>query len=257
MTGDKQHKLSSLSTVTCRPSLSERSHELEHLDKGDYTVDEYEGCLIELRRINRFLGDAGALRKSLLRSIERDEVQAFSVLDVGAGSGELLRTVARWARGKGKRTRLVGVELNRRSAIALVEESRGFAEIASVRADGFRLPFADNTFEYVMCSLFTHHFTDDDVVRLLRELMRVARRGIIVIDLHRHRFAYLLYTSIGRLVLHNRLVREDGALSIRRGFRQNELRGLAERAGLAGARVTRRFPFRLVLEANKKSSPQL
>ena len=43
-----------------------RSYELEHLDKGDYTPEEYEGCLVELRRVNRFLGDARALRRSLL-----------------------------------------------------------------------------------------------------------------------------------------------------------------------------------------------
>ncbi len=244
MISDKQNKLSYL-------SLSERSDELEHIDKGDYTADEYEGCLIELRRINRFLGDAGALRRTLLPKVRREGVKSFSALDVGAGSGELLRVIARWARRRGRRARLVGIELNVRSAIALQGESTEFAEIASVRADAYRLPFADATFDYVMCSLFMHHFGDDDVVHLLRELMRVARRSVTVIDLHRQRVAYLLYITLGRLILHNRLTREDGALSICRGFRPHELRRLAERAGFMNVRVTRRFPFRLVLEISK------
>jgi hypothetical protein len=90
------------------------------------------------------------------------------------------------------------------------------------------------------------------VVEILREFKRVARRRLFVIDLHRHALAYFLYTTVGRLFLHNRLVREDGALSIRRGFRAGELRGLAEQAQLAHVEVRRRFPFRLVLSAGRR-----
>ncbi|HYG09538.1 MAG TPA: methyltransferase domain-containing protein [Pyrinomonadaceae bacterium] len=233
--------------------FSRRSYELEHLDKGDYTPEEYEGCLVELRRINEWLGDARALRASLVPEIERAGLRSFTLLDVGAGSGELLRVAAREARGRGWRAaRLVGLELNERSARAILEESREFEEIGAVGGDAFHLPFADDAFDYVICSLFTHHFRDEGVVEILREFKRVARRRLFVIDLHRHAVAYLLYTTVGRLFLHNRLIREDGALSIRRGFRAGELRRLAEAAQLAQVEVRRRFPFRLVLSASEK-----
>ncbi len=231
--------------------FSERSRELEHLDRGDYTAEEYEGCLVELRRVNRWLGDARALRRSVLRAIEADGAESFSLLDVGAGSGELLRETARWARAKNLRARLFGLELNARAAESMASESRGFAEIRAVRGDALRLPFREGAFDYCLCSLFTHHFRDDGVVSVLKEMARVARRGVFVIDLHRHRVAYLFYTTVARLFLRNRLVREDGALSILRAFRPAELLGLGERAGLSDARVERRFPYRLVLSGNK------
>ncbi|HJR07607.1 MAG TPA: methyltransferase domain-containing protein [Pyrinomonadaceae bacterium] len=231
--------------------FSQRSYELEHLDKGDYTPEEYEVCLVELRRVNEWLGDARALRRSLVPEVERAGLRGFSLLDVGAGSGELLRVVAREARVRGWGVRLVGLELNERSARAILEESRGFAEIAAVRGDAFHLPFADGAFDYVICSLFTHHFRDEGVVHVLREFGRVARRRVFVIDLHRHALAYFLYTTVGRLFLHNRLIREDGALSIRRSFRAGELRRLAREAQLEDITVSRRFPFRLVLSAGK------
>lgn len=230
----------------------ERSRELEHLDKGDYTAEEYEGCLVELRRINRFAGDTGALRRSLLREIEESGVKSFSVLDVGAGSGELLRVVARWARREGKRASLIGLELNARSAVSILEESGGLHEIGAVRGDAMNLPFDDDAFDYAICSLFTHHFRDPEVVVVLKELSRVARRRVFVIDLHRHPLAFYLYTTLGRLFLYNRLIREDGALSILRSFRPLELHGLAREACLVDARVRRSFPFRLVLSASKK-----
>lgn len=230
--------------------FGQRSYEPEHIDKGDYTPEEYEGCLAELRRINRWLGDVSALRRSVLTDIERDGAHAFTLLDVGAGTGELLREVALAARGRGVTARLVGLELNERAAVGLSEESREFKEVASVRGDVRRLPFADGAFDYVMCSLFTHHFDDDACVRVLTEMARVTRRRVYCIDLHRHPVAYYFYKTIGQLVLHNRLVREDGALSILRAFRPAELHRLGERAGLKDVKVERRFPYRLVLSAS-------
>jgi ubiquinone/menaquinone biosynthesis C-methylase UbiE len=227
----------------------QRSYEPERLDTGDYTADEYESCLVELRRVNRWLGDAHALKRSLAPELRRAGLQSFSLLDVGAGSGYLLRVAAREARRRNLRAELIGVELNERSASAIREESRDFEEVAAVRADALRLPFSDGAFDYAVCSLFTHHFTDEGVVRVLREMARVACRRVFVIDLHRHALAYLLYTTAGRLLLRSRLVREDGALSILRAFRPAELRRLAGAAGLREIEVRRRFPFRLVLAA--------
>ena len=236
------------------PDFSRRSYEPERLDTGDYTPVEYEECLVELRRVNRWLGDAHALRHSVLAAVGRDGLKEFSLLDVGAGSGELLRASALWARREKRGARLVGLELNARAARAVLEESAEFEEVRAVRADALRMPFADGAFDYVMCSLFTHHFRDDAVVALLREMSRVARRRVFVIDLHRHRVAHLFYTTVARLFLRSPLVREDGALSILRGFVPAELRRLAERAGLSEVEVRRRFPYRLVLSARARES---
>src|SRR5258706_6913476 len=128
----------------------QRSLELEHLDKGDYTAEEYEGCMVELQRVNRWLGDASALRDSLLTEIEKLNLRDFSLLDVGAGSGELLRVVAEWARKSGRTAQLTGVELNARSAKAIVERTTTFPEITAVRGDALRLPFVDKQFDFAL-----------------------------------------------------------------------------------------------------------
>jgi len=237
--------------------FKKRSYELEHLDKGDYTPEEYEGCIVELQRVNKYLGDARALRRSLLEEVERARLQSFSVLDVGAGSGELLRVAAAWANRTGRKAELTGLELNARSARAILEESKVFPSIRAVRGDALRLPFDDCQFDYAICSLMTHHFRDDGVIGILSELRRVARRRVFVIDLHRHALAYILYTTVGRIFLQNRLIREDGALSIRRSFRPAELCKLARRAGLLNIEVERHFPFRLVLRADGSSREAL
>jgi ubiquinone/menaquinone biosynthesis C-methylase UbiE len=227
-----------------------RSSKLEHLDLGDYTAEEYEGCLAELQQVNRWLGDARALRTTLLRTIGASQLKTFSVIDVGAGSGELLRTIAVWTMHNNREAQLTGVELNARSARAIAEESAP-VNINAVRANAFVLPFADDQFDYAICSLFLHHFKNDQAMEILRELNRVARQEVVAIDLHRHPVAYYFYTTIGRLLFHNRLIREDGALSILRGFKPAELNDLAERSGLKHVKILRRFPYRLVLTAEK------
>jgi len=229
--------------------FQQRSNRLEHIDIGDYTAEEYEGCIGELQLVNNWMGDAWTLKRTLFRHIQEEGAPEFSVLDVGAGSGELLRITARWAQQKRKRLRGVGLELNERSALAIAEESERFSEISAVRGDALSLPFPDGSFDYVISSLFTHHLTDRQIVEALREMSRVAARRIFVIDLHRHPVAYLLYTTIGKLILHTRLLREDGALSILRSFKPDELGRLAALAKLEKASVQRHFPFRLVLSA--------
>jgi len=234
-----------------------RSDKLEYIDTGNYSPAEYEGCIGELQLVNRWMGDANTLKKTLFREIEVKSLQSFSILDVGAGSGELLRVTATWAKQTGRSVSAVGLELNERSAESIHEESNHFHEISSVRGDALQLPFADSEFDYVMCSLFTHHFVDDQVVQILCEMSRVAKRRIFVIDLHRHPIAYFLYTTLGKLVLHNRLLRHDGRLSILRSFKVEELHELAQRAELEEVFVERHFPYRLVLSAAARASVNL
>jgi ubiquinone/menaquinone biosynthesis C-methylase UbiE len=228
--------------------FKQRSYELERIDKGDYTPEEYEGCIVELQRVNRWLGDAHVLRNTLLRDVASHGLESFSVLDVGAGSGELLRVASQWAQKEQRELFAVGLELNQRSAEAILEESNN--SINAIRADALKLPFVDGQFDYVICSLFTHHFVEQQVIEIFREMTRVARRRVFVIDLHRHFVAYFFYTTIGRLFLHTSLLREDGALSILRSFKPNELVELGHRAEMNGVFVKRHFPFRLVLTAD-------
>ncbi len=221
------------------PNFRERSQKTERIDTGDYTPAEYERFLREIAFINRYLGDSRALKKTLLREIEGVDLHKFSVLDVGSGSGELLRVIAEFARVSGRDCDLVGIDLNIISANSAHSESAAYPEITSVRGDALVLPFADGTFDYAISSLFFHHLTDEQIMIALQEMERVARRGIFVIDLHRHPMAYVLYKLFCFAFRISPLVTQDGSLSILKGF--------LPAAGLNGfGSMKRVFPFRLV-----------
>ncbi len=230
--------------------FAHRSTKFERIDTGDYTDEEYDQFLVDIRRVNQLAGDNRALKKTLLSDIKNKDLQEFSVLDLGAGSGELLRSCARFAKKTNRKAHLYGLELNRRSAESILEESKDFEEIRSIQADVLNLPFADNSFDYVICSLFTHHFNAEEIKTILEKMSAISRRKLFVIDLHRHVAAYGMYKVFTSIFIKGSLVKEDGALSILRGFKPSEMENLALEAGLKNFRVERYFPFRLVLTAD-------
>jgi len=224
-----------------------RATKPERIDTGDYTPEEYERFLREIRFINQRLGDRSALKKTLLAEITTFDLAEFSVLDVGAGTGELLGVVAEFARAGGRRTHLVGLDLNALSITEIAAESRKYNEITPVQANALDLPFTDDAFDFVICSLFIHHLTDEQIQCVLPEMARVARRGVIIIDLERDPKAWLLYQLFCLAYRISPLVRQDGSLSIRKGFRVEEFEWLAEDLGWKNASVIRSNPFRVVL----------
>jgi ubiquinone/menaquinone biosynthesis C-methylase UbiE len=221
--------------------FKQRSHELERLDTGDYTEAEYLRWHKEMRFIHRAFGEMRALRNSLFRDLSGG-TEPVSILDVGAGSGELLRELKKWF---GSRSSLTGVEINETAA-----RSFKSSDVAAVLADGLRLPFETDSFDTVFCSLFLHHLSDDHAPRLLAEMARVSRGRIYAIDLNRDPFAYYFYKTVGRIFL-QRLTLDDGALSILRSFTAKELRRVAKKARLRHVEVQRSRVNRLVLSGIK------
>jgi ubiquinone/menaquinone biosynthesis C-methylase UbiE len=229
--------------------FDKRATEPERIDTGDYTPEEYQTFLREIAFINRYVGDGRALKKSLLREIEEHDLRQFSVLDVGCGSGELLRMIAQFADSSSRHATLVGVDLNPISSSTTHTASAAFRAISSVQGDAFRLPFADDAFDYAICSLFFHHLSDAQIPIVLEEMSRVSKRGVVVIDLHRDVVPFIAYKIFCAAFRISPLVREDGSLSIRKGFRVGELRGLANSAGLINCREGKVSPGRVVLSA--------
>jgi SAM-dependent methyltransferase len=108
-------------------------------------------------------------------------------------------------------------------------------------------------FDFVVSNLVGHHMTDDQLRDFLRYMEAEARKGWIVNDLHRHRFAYFGYPLLCRLMGWHRIVREDGKLSIARSFRPAEWRAILGHAGVddGAAKIVRHFPFRLCVERQR------
>jgi ubiquinone/menaquinone biosynthesis C-methylase UbiE len=220
-------------------NFKDRSLELERLDTGEYTAVEYSRWQREMWFIHRLFGELRALKRSLFREMEANTARSISVIDVGAGSGELLKQLARWTAGRD--VRLIGAELSMDAA-----RSINRAGLCAVQCNALRLPFDNDSFDYAFCSLVLHHLDDDSASSLIKEMSRVSIGRIFVIDLNRHPIAYYFFKALGRFFL-QRFTLEDGALSILRSRTPGELRQVASSAGLSDVRIDRSRLNRLIL----------
>lgn len=232
-----------------------RDPELLDLPPGNYSAEEYAGSLADIRKVNRFLGDNRAVRRifsALVTALERPPGSRLRVLDVATGSADIPVELAKWARSRGVRIAVTAVDINPLAVREAAVYARDYPEITVAVADGFSLPFGDRSFDIVLCVKTLHHFEEEDTVRLLKELDRVAAGGFLIMDLRRSWTAWTLIVMLTRLFTRNRLTRFDGPLSVLRAYTDAELRALAERAGLA-CRAVARAPFWLMLLAGRKS----
>jgi SAM-dependent methyltransferase len=224
--------------------------ELLDLPPESYTREELEGTLRDIRLVNRYLGDTGAVLKYVGMFAEggnRRGADALSILDVATGSGDMPAVILDWARERGINARVTGVDVNPLTVQAAGRLNGTHPGLTLAVADGFTLPFRDNSFDVVLCSKSLHHFKDDEAVRLVKEFARVARFGCIIMDIRRSWVAWALITILTRVFTRNRLTRADGPMSVLRSFTDGELESIARRAGLPGFGVYRERFFRLVL----------
>jgi hypothetical protein len=100
----------------------------------------------------------------------------------------------------------------------------------------------------ILSSLVTHHMSDAERIAFLRFMEAEASVGWMVSDLHRRRLPFVGFPALAALLGVDPIVRRDGQLSIARSFRPAEWRGMLATAGIEGAVVRRRFPWRLCVE---------
>jgi SAM-dependent methyltransferase len=228
----------------------ERLYEEELLDAGEGTDDDVAGSLIDLRRINRFLGGRKVVMRAIETCLRRTGLGRISLLDVGTGSADLPIAIAENCRQRGIGTFVAAVDLSERN-LRIARTRLGVGpDIHLVRADSLSLPFATRSFDFVTASLFLHHFQDDDVVTLLADFARIAREAVIVNDLIRNLVPYYFTRIAGPILAKSFLTRNDGPVSVLRGFTVSEMNELAERAGLRKREVKRVFPYRLSVVAD-------
>lgn len=215
----------------------------EWLDDDLGTPQEIRQSFDDLWRINRWLGGESGCLRLLDRYFARRDSRHARILDVGSGDSRL---AAHLQSVLARRNRSVEfVALDRRLS-HLRNGNHSTAKLSRVAADILNCPFAENSFELVICNLFLHHFSGDEAVKLLRRFDAIASEAVLINDLERHRLPYV-FIRLARPFARSRITRHDGAASVRQAYTKDELAALARRAGFTNFDVERLPAFRLGL----------
>lgn len=224
--------------------LSCRQREEEWMDQPTATTAELAESLLYIRKVNRVLGYTRVTLRYFQRfSLRWRPGEIIRILDLGTGSADVPIAILDWAKPAGFDVRIVGLDLHPTTvAIAKREEREG---LTILRGDALDSPFADRSFDYIMTNMFLHHLDEEQVVRVLGEMNRLARRGILAADLVRgHRaYAWIWLATL----LSKPMIRHDARVSIAQAFTIAELRELGRRARLDYTTVTHHYGHRAVL----------
>jgi SAM-dependent methyltransferase len=199
--------------------------------------------LRDIARINRWFGGYTALIR-LMRNLVHSQKQ-FSVLDVGAASGDMGRCLIR--------------HFPNAQVLSLDHRAAHLRNAPSPRvvADALRLPFQPRAFDFVLCSSVLHHFRDHEVIEMIAALRPFARRALLLLHLERHPLAYWFIPLTRRLLKWSPLTLHDGPVSVASAFRLDELVSLAHAAGASEIAARRHRPWFRVSVTIPANAPEI
>jgi SAM-dependent methyltransferase len=221
-----------------------RSAQAEYFDLPDRPEAETIAAFRDLDRLNRVFHFERPFEDALPEWLGPRRCAHLEILDLGAGTGLLGKILSEWAQARGWNWSFMCLDS---SPLALKVGNPPRQKVGSVLA----LPFADASFDLVIASQMTHHLADGEIVRHWREAWRVTRDAVLISDLHRNAGLYALLWAATGLMRVCRRVREDSLVSVKRGFRLDEWRRLAQQAGLRNPRVWLYYGTRIMLQARK------
>ncbi|MDB5388287.1 MAG: methyltransferase family protein [Planctomycetaceae bacterium] len=223
----------------------------EWMDEVDLDVATHQAALKALSRINTWSLSDRILWPSIRELARAQPTETIRVLDVACGGGDVTLRLASAAQRSGMKIQVDGCDL---SETALAVASQRASQIRSssqfFKFDALRDTWP-SSYDVICCSLFLHHLSAESAEHWLRNAAQATKKMVLVSDLVRNRWGYFLACVFSRLLTRSPVVHFDAPVSVTGAFTLNELRDLAARAGLQQARVSRRWPARMLLQWSK------
>lgn len=194
------------------------------MDDFSLEGEELREALDKIASINQFLGGNKVTLdgvKQLLGAISLNET--ITIVDIGCGNGDMLRTLAQYAQKSGLVVELIGIDANRFTVNHAQQLSAEYENISFRCEDIFDASFKEVKADLFLCTLTLHHFKNEEIEYLLPLFYRNSRLGIVINDLQRSGLAYRLFQLLCVVFRLNTMSREDGLTSILRGFTNEEL----------------------------------
>lgn len=207
-----------------------RSNQSEIMDDLELQGESMKLLLTDLKVVNKWLGGNAITldgMEQLLGDFSKNK--PLTILDVGCGDGEMLRQCARWGAKHQIKLKVIGIDANPHILKEAMTRSQHLEnssfKVMDVFSENEELP----KFDIAMCTLFAHHFSEAEIIELLKKLSLKAKVGVVINDLHRSRWAFWLFRIFGFVFLRTKIAKHDGLVSVARGFKKKELKQISKK----------------------------
>lgn len=226
-------------------NTSQRTLAPEMMDDLQMEGEALRSTLDQIAHINQLLGGNSITLEGV--SMLMEDVppgKEVTIADIGCGNGDMLRTLARMAVKKGWRLKLIGIDANQYTINYAATLSAQYPEITYYCMDILGDKFREMQYDIVLCTLTLHHFEDRQITKLMSLFRRNATIGIVINDLHRSALSYRLFQLFSRLAGMGKMAKEDGLVSILRGFKRKEIEELSRKLNFKQYTLRWKWAFR-------------
>lgn len=225
--------------------FTSRSTDIEIMDDLNCEGEVVDQTLRELETINRLLGGNEVTLNGVKQLLSNTSgTEPTTIADLGCGGGDILILIAKWGRRKKIPLNLIGVDANPNIINFAKKNSIGFPEITYTTQNIFSEEFKQGTFDIVVATLFTHHFSSLELASFFSQLKRQVRIGIVINDIHRHWFAFHSIRILTKLFSRSAMVKFDAPLSVLRSFTRKELVQILDQAAIKNYKLKWKWAFR-------------
>lgn len=223
--------------------FSSRSTQSELIDQPGIPFSDWELCLKELDKVNTLLG-GHSISVEGVRKLAGKITSKITIAEIGCGGGDNLNAIAR--KNRNRDIAFYGIDINEACTVYAKKNCREI-DAQFICSDYRQVDFGNDKPDIIFNSLFCHHFSDQQLVEMLVWMKKNSKLGFFINDLHRHPFAYRAITLLTHLFSKSYLVKNDGPVSVLRGFRKQEWRELLTRAGIDHYEIGWRWAFRYLV----------
>lgn len=217
----------------------------EIMDDFDMEGEILRDALDKIARINQLLGGNKLTLEGVKEIVSKNPIEGkITIVDVGCGNGDMLRALADYAENNHLDFELIGIDANQFTVSYAKELSLSYPNIKFSCEDIFDEHFSTLHYDIVLCTLTLHHFKDDEIISLLNVFNANARLGIVINDLQRSSISYRLFQALCFVFRLNDMSRDDGLVSILRGFRKTELEQFSKQLSFKNYNIKWKWAFR-------------
>ncbi|WP_299222509.1 methyltransferase domain-containing protein [uncultured Aquimarina sp.] len=226
-------------------NLEYRSNEAELMDDPEVNEKDLGIALEDISRVNRLLGGNNITINAVLDEIKkRQSTKKLVIMDLGCGDGEMLRKLADSFNKKEIKARLIGIDNNEKCLLQARELSASHNEIEFHNKNILTLEKEDFHCDIIICTLTLHHFKDEEIKRVLRKSLELVSEAVIINDIHRNKWSYYLFKIFSYFFIKGYIAKNDGLVSVKRGFKRKELIRFAKELKLNVYQLDWKWAFR-------------
>ncbi len=221
-----------------------RSTAVEIMDDLEMEGELLRRTLDTLDTINKWLGGNQVTLnglKELLEDVPKDRI--IKIVDIGCGSGDMLRLVAECMRKEGRKVEILGIDANDFTVNYARKKSVKYPEISYLCQTIPYEGFFDKEYDILLSTLFLHHLETESILDFFKKSTPKIKLGIIVNDLHRSQWAYFLFNLL-TFFFPNPMIRQDGLISILKGFKKADLQKISKQLHFSNSTIKWCWAFR-------------